>query len=151
MQKASWGGFSQVWLRNWTWASGGFPLLPLYLECVFSCPRSCPRTQAWDKNVLMRWSGLGMWLTPVKASKCKLLRFWPAGTENYQSWGCPWQASYVPGLSQPAILQSAVICLFLQWLPALQLKGPVSDFTGEALPGFSYLISQPCVPQPLRC
>lgn len=53
MQKAGWEGFSQVWLRNWTWAS------------------------------------------------------------------------------KPAIFQSGVICLLLPWLPALQLKGSVSDFMGR--------------------
>lgn len=48
---------------NW-----GFPPPPLCLECALCLSphaRSCPRTQTWESNVLMK---LRAWLNPVKTS-----------------------------------------------------------------------------------
>lgn len=44
-------------------------------------PEAAPRIQPWDTMVL-RLSGLGTWLTPVRASIRKLLRFWRVDVEN---------------------------------------------------------------------
>lgn len=44
----------------------------LALECVFylssPIPEADPRIQHWDRNVVLRLSGLGTWLNPVKSS-----------------------------------------------------------------------------------
>ena len=65
-------GCASCWPASWTWATRGSWFSPPSLECRFYPPfpqwESFSRMQAWESKVLLRSSGLNMWLNPAKAS-----------------------------------------------------------------------------------
>ena len=92
-------------------------------ECVLypQCPQPglFSRTQPWESNVLLRPSGLNVFLSPLR-SLYKIWRLQPASARFYFSCGCSRHTWYViPLVIKPATYQSGVIWLFLPFLLAL--------------------------------
>lgn len=107
-------------------------------------PRSFPRTQPWNRRVLLRPSRWNMWLNPVKFS-INTLRFSQVGAKIYSFCGAQDNPHMeVPLFIKPATYQPGVTCIFLWSLPALCGWGWFQIIPGQLLrlqtnkePGFS--------------
>lgn len=129
------------WPKSWTWAIWGSSSSP--------CPwniESAHHSHSWDyfkdlalkEQVICYWNHLD-WIPDWSSIRplYKLLRFWQVGAEIYLSSWPPKRSLIckVLLLIKTATYQSQVACLFLWPLLALQVWGPISDFTQEAPEG----------------
>ena len=82
-----------VWPTIWTRAVGGSTLSSVLGKCA---QLAFPELEAAQEHILeivvMKLSGQGAWLDPVKTS-IQTFKIWLLGAENYRSFCCPKQAS----------------------------------------------------------
>ena len=93
------------------------PFLEMCVLLAFSSPRSCSKDRALNRNVLLRLSGLGTWLNPVKAS-IYTFKILASGCRILFILQLP-KISLISFLIKSATYQSGVVCLFLLSLHAL--------------------------------
>lgn len=129
-------GMTTNWPVSWTWALRGSLPPALSLDCGFHLPcllpEAAPKTEPWDGDVMLKTSTQYTWLSPVGVSLYKHLKF--GGKCGSLFILLPPKISLVGKF--PLLLlkwpSTHMVWLPLPLLPALCIRGLVSDYTRKA-------------------